>query len=138
MKLVRYMKEWISHLTLIFAVMLLTFWVTDRFNTAMAFINHDMTKGLMLAFSLCSLAVAIFLLTDRTPYVRKARAVMGIVTLIGAVGLAALLVIDRMAPEQLLFVGDAVKFTLLGVVLCGIVTSVLGIASRRASAPKAE
>lgn len=138
MKIVKYMKEWISHLTLIFAVMLLTFWVTDRFNTAMAFINHDMTKGLMLIFSLCSMAVAIFLLTDRTPYVRKARAVMGIVTLIGGVGLAALLVIDRTSPQLLLFVGDTVKFYLCGTLLLAVASSVLGIASRRASAPKAE
>ena len=138
MKIVQYMKEWISHLTLIFAVMLLTFWVTDRFNSAMAFINHDMTKGLMLAFALCSLSVAIFLLTDRTAYVRKARLVFGILTLIGAVGLAVLLVIDRTSPQLLLFVGDAVKFYLFGTLLLAVTSSVLGIASRRASAPKAE
>lgn len=36
----------LPHLCIVISLMLLIFFVTDRFNSAMAFINHAMTKRL--------------------------------------------------------------------------------------------
>ena len=136
MKLLRYMREGISHLVIIFAAMLLTFWVTDRFNTAMAFINHPMTKGLMGLFVLCAVAVSLFLLLDRRSALRAARLGVGIFNLILSAYLFVLLVWDLVAPERVLFGSDLVKFYLLGTVICAIAASVFGICCRRMSLEK--
>lgn len=127
----RLCKEAISHLTVIWGLMLLTFWVTDQFNSAMAFINHDMTKGLLFAFALTTLSVGLFLVTDRAPLWQPLRTGIGALSLLGAAGVIALLIVDRYFPRLLLFVNDGVKFALLCAILWGICAAILGICYRR-------
>ena len=129
----KFFKEALSHLTVIWGVMLLTFWVTDQFNSAMAFINHDMTKGLFLAFALTALAVGLFLVTDRTPLYRSLRIGGGAFSLVCSVSVITLVVLDHYAPRLLLFVNDGVKIALLGAILGGICAAILGIAYRRSA-----
>ena len=129
----RLFKEAISHLTVIWGLMLLTFWVTDRFNSAMAFINHHMTKGLFFAFALTVLSVGLFLVTDRSSILPALRIVTGILALLLSTGLLALLIVDRYIPRLLLFVSDGVKFALLGAILWGLFAAILGICCRRAA-----
>lgn len=40
----------LPHINIALAVTLLTFFVTDRFNRSMAFINNDITKGMLAVF----------------------------------------------------------------------------------------
>lgn len=127
----RFFQEGISHLTAILAVMLLTFWVTDRFNSAMAFINHEMTKGLCGAFALLGICLALVLATDLTSPLCKTRLIVSLLTFLASAGLMGIVATDRVNPRLLLFVNDNVKFCLLGVILLALFASVLGICCRR-------
>lgn len=93
------------HLSLILSLMLLTFYVVDRFNTAMAFINHPMTKALIGALVLFDLlsAVRLFLLKDRIVC-----AGWGLLSLAGA----GVLLFDCLYPDRILFTLDSVKLLL--------------------------
>ena len=133
----RFFKEAPSHLSLIWALMLLTFWITDRFNSAMAFINHPLTKGLLTLFALATMLMALILLTDRTSLSLPWRIVLSLPTFLLSAGLAVLPVLDHKNPRLLLFVNDTVKFYLLGVVLWGLFIAVFGICRRRAAWNKA-
>ena len=50
-------KESIPHITLILSLMLTVFLIVDQFNRAMAFINNDITKFLMLIASVLALVL---------------------------------------------------------------------------------
>ena len=52
----------LPHLCIVLAVMLLTFFVTDRFNRAMAFINNDITKWLLAVFCVLAIFVSVLLI----------------------------------------------------------------------------
>lgn len=44
----------LSHLVLVLAAMMLTLFILDRFNEAMAFLNNDITKWLLACFALAA------------------------------------------------------------------------------------
>ena len=52
-------RKILSHLVIILGGMFLTFFCIDRVNTAMAFIDNEISKWLLLCFSLIALALAI-------------------------------------------------------------------------------
>ena len=58
-KLCSVLRGALPHATLILALMMLVFFVIDRFNDAMAFLNNDLTKWLLFAF--CLLAAILSL-----------------------------------------------------------------------------
>lgn len=47
MKFIRFLDRLLPHAILILCLMLLTFWVIDIFNPAMAFLNNSLTKSLV-------------------------------------------------------------------------------------------
>ena len=47
------------HVNCAMAVVMLTLLITDRFNRAMAFINNDITKGMLIAWCVLLLAQAV-------------------------------------------------------------------------------
>lgn len=49
----------LPHLVIILSVMILTFFVIDRFNEAMAFLNNDITKCLAALLALLSLILSV-------------------------------------------------------------------------------
>lgn len=49
----------LPHLVIILSVMILTFFVIDRFNEAMAFLNNDITKCLAALLALLSLTLSV-------------------------------------------------------------------------------
>lgn len=51
--------RFLPHLVLIFSVMMLTFFVIDRINVAMAFLDNDLTKILLAVFSLLAGTLAV-------------------------------------------------------------------------------
>lgn len=55
----------LPHVNIALAVTLLTLFVTDRFNRAMAFINNDITKWMLCVFCVTVLIEAIALATTR-------------------------------------------------------------------------
>jgi len=52
----------ISHAALILSLMMITFLVTDYYNRPMAFINNDITKGLLFVLSLLVIVESVILI----------------------------------------------------------------------------
>ena len=59
MKLWRTLGRILPHLTLVFALLMTTLFIFDRFNEAMAFLSNNLTKWLLLAFCLLVIALSI-------------------------------------------------------------------------------
>lgn len=104
-RFLRGLLTFLPHLIIAPSLTLLTLSITDRFNSAMAFINHPMTKGLILLYCVISLAVCVILLIRRL-----GRTVVGLIpslicVLINVILLLALLY-DRLFPREILFARD--------------------------------
>ena len=52
----------IPHASIVIALMMITFYITDRQNRAMAFINNDITKALLLVMSVLVLIESVYLI----------------------------------------------------------------------------
>lgn len=52
----------LPHINIIISCMMITFFVIDRYNTAMAFINNNITKWLLLIVSILSIVNSIILI----------------------------------------------------------------------------
>ncbi len=101
-RFLRGLFTFLPHLVIGISVTLLTLSITDRFNTAMAFINHPMTKGLILFYCVISLIVCLTVLIRRL-----GRTVAGLIpslicVLVNVAMLTALLY-DRIFPREILF-----------------------------------
>lgn len=70
MKVVR---KLLPHATIILANMFVVFFILDRFNPAMNFIGHTISKWLLLLFALCAIVSSIFSIAD-TRRAERARA----------------------------------------------------------------
>ncbi len=58
----KYLERFLPHLCLVTAVMLIVFLVTDYFNRAMAFINNDITKTILMVFSILVITESVVLI----------------------------------------------------------------------------
>ncbi|NLM14561.1 MAG: hypothetical protein GX218_01715, partial [Clostridiaceae bacterium] len=58
------LKKVLPHICIIISVMMLTFYVIDRVNSAMSFLNNDIFKNLLLVYCLAVIATSIFLIAD--------------------------------------------------------------------------
>lgn len=56
----KFIKRVLPHLTIILSLMLLTFFVIDRVNSAMAFMTSEMSKWLFMAIAVCAIFTSIF------------------------------------------------------------------------------
>lgn len=63
-KFLRFLKALLPHLTLILSLMMLTFFVIDLFNDAMAFLNNSLTKNLLGVFSLCAGVLSVLAILE--------------------------------------------------------------------------
>ena len=52
----------LPHICIVLSLMMITFFVTDRFNRAMAFINNEITKWLLVVLSAVAIAVSVLLI----------------------------------------------------------------------------
>lgn len=59
-KFFRHLAALLPHLTLILSLMMLTFFVIDQFNEAMAFLNNAVTKWLLCIFSVLTLILSVY------------------------------------------------------------------------------
>ena len=67
------LRKWLPHVAILLSNMYLVFYVIDRFNRAMAFINNDLTKGLLVGLSLVSIFNACLLIHDRRERIRASQ-----------------------------------------------------------------
>ncbi len=132
-----------AHLSIVWSLMLLTFYITDRYNPAMAFIDHDMTKGLIILLSLTTLICAGGLLFENRKNCRLLRALSSILAGLSALTALTLVVLDysmvkrfeaglsRVAP--LLFTNDYTKGALALLAVTSIVAAILLIVVQRSA-----
>lgn len=67
------LRKILPHCAIIISAMYLVFFCIDRVNTAMAFINNDMTKVLLLILCVISVINAVLLIADDRKRVRLRR-----------------------------------------------------------------
>lgn len=56
-------KKFLPHICIILSGMMLIFVVIDQFNRARGLVDNDMTKGLLLVFSLVAIVVSCMLIS---------------------------------------------------------------------------
>ena len=61
-KIIRTIVKILPHINIVISGMYLVFYIIDVQNSAMAFINNDMTKVLLLILAICSTLSSIFLI----------------------------------------------------------------------------
>lgn len=68
------LRKLLPHAAIIISVMYFVFFVIDRINSAMAFIDNDMTKVLLVVLGVISIINAFFLIRDNRARERKRQA----------------------------------------------------------------
>ncbi len=124
------------HLCIVISLMLLIFFVTDRFNSAMAFINHAMTKRLLVIELLFCGLCALLLGVGARVYKSKFGILMAILTALLAVIMAVLLLVDHLSPAMLLLTQALAKTVIALLSACSIPSCLLLIRFQRRSTVK--
>lgn len=131
-----------AHLSLVGGLMLLTFYITDRYNSAMAFIDHPMTKTLVAILSVLVLAVSAWLIVSGRWQKRGVlRYIVSIISGLSAVASFSLLVLDHSMTRRfeqglskeppLLFQSPDVKLVLAALAVLAAVAGIWLIATDR-------
>ena len=117
----------LPHLLLALSVVLLSFFILDRFNRAMNFINNDHTKRLLIVYGQLVAAQAVLLAVSLARSAGKT-ALIGCIS--GALGALAGEVLIFLAPTEYLTY-EEVKWLLAATVVLTIAASVIHIVLRR-------
>ena len=64
-------RKLLPHVGIILALMFITFFIVDKFNGAMNFIGNDISKGLLLVFSLVSIGNSCLLIHQNRKAARR-------------------------------------------------------------------
>lgn len=59
-KILSFLLRLLPHITLVLSLMMLTFFVIDQLNEAMAFLNNAITKWLLGIFSVLTLILSVY------------------------------------------------------------------------------
>ncbi len=116
-----------AHLSVILSVILLACLVTDRFNSAMAFVNHPLTKGLSFVLSLAVIGTAIGNLFLPLSVLRIAGRIAALPALLFATVAFVLILTDYYIPRYILFTYEWHKTALFLLALFGTVCGVVAI-----------
>ncbi len=100
--------------------MLITFFVIDCFNSAMAFINHPITKTLFLLLGLSSAAVGFLLFLPKSPKKTAFRQIVSILPLFCLLFSISLFIVDLIFPAFLLYAQRIIKNLIL---LCTLISA---------------
>lgn len=135
----RYFKAvvaFLPHLVIAMSITLLTLSITDHFNTAMAFINHSMTKGLIVIYCLISLSVCLSVFV-RCIGKNLYRAVLPLVCTLMAVAMLTAVFYDWTYPREILFAKDSGKVLIFVNTLISLANAVYtAVFNRRATCRK--
>ena len=66
----------LSHLGIVLSLMFFVFLIVDRYNRAMAFVNNDITKALLLSSAVIVLALSRLSLKSASAYSKRAKALL--------------------------------------------------------------
>lgn len=68
------LRKFLPHIAIILSGMYFVFYGIDRVNSAMAFIDNELTKGLLVVLGVISILNALFLIRDNRAKERKRQA----------------------------------------------------------------
>lgn len=132
-KILRSLFYALSHLLVATSLTLMTFCVVDRINPAMAFIDHPMSRGLMLAFSLAVIvicAIEFVCSIGHRPIVCVVCALSAVVACLTV----CLVFANSLDPSAILFTKSSVKTVVAVDALLGFVSAIIHIVNVRKSA----
>ena len=66
----RKLADLLPHASLILSLMMITFLITDKYNRAMAFINNDITKTLMMILAVLVIVQSVLMIRDSRRRIR--------------------------------------------------------------------
>ena len=65
LKILSFLRDFLPHATIAMALVLLTFFILDRFNRAMNFIANDITKWMLAIFCGMVVTLAVLYIVER-------------------------------------------------------------------------
>ena len=65
LKILSFLRDFLPHATIALALVLVAFFVLDRFNRAMNFIGNDITKVMLVVFCGMSVTLAVLYIVER-------------------------------------------------------------------------
>lgn len=136
MKVFKFLNALLPHVTIVISLMMLTFSIINKINSSMAFINHYMTKNLMVLFCIVTLLVTATLMARLIVTENYYPIPLPALAILLTVGLSMALFYEYMAPQAILFTKEWVENLIIvqavAALLNGIFASVLNrIAARR-------
>lgn len=132
-KILRALLYALSHLSIATSLTLMTFCVVDRINPAMAFIDHPMSRGLMLVFSWAVIIISIVELAyakDRRPIA----CIICTLSALSAFSVICLVLTDSIDPAAILFTRSPVKTAVAADALLGFLAALIHVVNVRKDA----
>ena len=123
----------LPHCAILICNMYIVFFLIDRVNTAMNFIDNGLTKGLLLIMSLVSGWCSLWMLTGRRRRNGGIQAIWPKVNLLACGICLILLLIDLIWKKIYLFNANLTKFGVLAICLITFVNSAMMIGNFRAA-----
>ena len=110
MKLTRfYLWGALSHIGLVLSLMFFVFLIVDRYNRAMAFVNNDITKRLLIFGAIVTFALCRLCLPVAKTYSKRARAILYDLIFLGAMFSMALIFMFYLDTEVMIINTSTVK-----------------------------
>lgn len=127
----------LPHCAILICNMYIVFFLIDRVNTAMAFIDNDITRGLLAAMCLISIWCAALLMRKKRRRGRALRRFIAGLNLLACIGGLLLIAADYLLPGLLLFNGAPAKIACLAVCLITLLNGAALIGCSRAAIRRA-
>ena len=123
----------VAHLLLAASLSLLTLAIVDRFNSAMAFIDHNLTKRVLFAVAVVAAIYALIMALLSFAERKGLKGAGLIVYFLAAAVLLIFLAMDYSEPKQILFSKMPAKITVFAFAALGIINSIVEIYVKRDS-----
>jgi len=117
------------HCAILICNMYLVFFGIDRVNTAMAFVDNDLTKSLLILMSAMSVACAVKLLSVNCRL--KGAKLVPLLNLIACVACVLTIAMDYIWQDMLIFAANPAKYIALAACLTSLANGVLLIRYNR-------
>ncbi|MGM9681006.1 MAG: hypothetical protein ACI3XR_05820 [Eubacteriales bacterium] len=137
MKFFKFLNALLPHVTVVISLMMLTFSIINKINSSMAFINHYMTKNLMVVFCVVTLLVAATLtarlIVTGNFYPIPLPALAIVLTIV----LSMVLFYEYMAPQAILFTKAWVENLIIAQAVAALLNGIFASVLNRISAKRA-
>jgi hypothetical protein len=119
-----YARGILPHLGIVLSLMFFVFLVVDRYNRAMAFVNNDITKALLLIAAVITVAMHRLYAPTVAKLSRLSRAVVGDILMLGSMLSLSFVFIFFLDREIMVVNTDTVKFLVTLFATCLLLISI--------------